>query len=88
MDYAARSAAEYNLVSEIFARYPYLQLWIAENGTRRLFGLVIALPKNIRDEWHRIVHDNEFRERARSIIHPQRVNEPGDNAVLTLMPIQ
>lgn len=83
----AREDAEVTLFAEIRARYPYLNQWVIENAKRiGPFCLAILSPGNIRDDYHRIVHDHELRERARPIIRPDRVNDPKPNAVLVIVP--
>lgn len=83
-----RDIAERQLIDEILTRYPKLRLWLAEHGGRDCFTIIIVEPSAVDARWHRVVHDHELRERARHVIRPDRVNEPGDNAVLVLVPVQ
>lgn len=79
------------LIREIWRRYPDIARWAFEQPYGYGLGLVIMKPANVMDEHHRIVHDAEFRERARPIIaavDSNRVNELGPNAVLVLVPLQ
>lgn len=60
-------------------------------GGVTLFGLCFAImkPDRVRDEYHLVMHERlrDFVREHHVITNPLRSNEPGDDAVLAIVPV-